>query len=348
MNIPEYISKERIPVATPESIIDKDGNAVFGTFDTQFKNLNLLECKKPCGIASNKSRLTEWEAFEVNFDECSIVSAVYNTAALGFSIIVFYDKKTKKVYSWQNYGKTHVASNLINDNSYFKTKKSDVYIENHLDVGKAFAKESATNKKFGSIKFEINAERVSPISNVSIPFGKNKPLYSEKDFFKASGYIEVNGKRYESNKNSTAIIDDHKGYYPFKAHYDWLTTMSKIKIDGTDQYFGFNLTRNQSINQDKYNENIVWLENSAFPLTPVFFTHDKKNKNIWYVKDEKGLVDIKYVIDGKFRIAMHLLFIDISYDLVFGTIYGTIKGYDGKEYKLDGLTGIGEDKTTRI
>ena len=66
------------------------------------------------------------------------------------------------------------------------------------------------------------------------------------------------------------------------------------------------------------------------------------------MKDEKGLVVITYVIDGKFRIAMHLLFIDISYDLVFGTIYGTIKGYDGKEYKLDGLTGIGEDKTTRI
>lgn len=348
MNIPEYISKERIPVATPDSIVDKNGQAVFGTFDSQFKNLNLLDCKKPCGIASNKSRLTEWEAFEIDFDECTIVSAVYGTAMLGFSIIVLFDKKTKKVSYWQNYGKSHVAKNLINDNSYLKTKKSDVYIENHLDVGKAYAKESATSKKFGKINFEINAERVSPISNVSIPFGKNKPLYSEKDFFKATGYIEVNGTRYEANENSTVIIDDHKGYYPYKAHYDWLTAMDKIEIDGEKKYFAFNLTRNQSIDQDKYNENIVWLEGSSFPLTPVHFTHDKKQKNVWYVKDEKGLVDIKYVIDDKFRIGLHLLFIDISYDLTFGTLYGTIKDYDGKVYTLDGLTGIGEDKTTRI
>lgn len=348
MNIPEFISKERIPVATPDSIVDKNGQAVFGTFDSQFKNLNLLDCKKPCGPASNKSRLTEWEAFEIDFDECTIVSAVYDTALLGFSIIVLFDKATKKVSVWQNYGKSHVAKNLINDNSYLKTKKSDVYIENHLDIGKSYARESATNRKCGTIKFEINAERVSPISNVSIPFGKNKPLYSEKDFFKATGFIEVNGKRYESNEKSTVIIDDHKGYYPFKAHYDWLTTMDKIDIDGEKKYFAFNLTRNQSIDQDKYNENIVWLEGSSFPLTPVHFTHDKKNKKIWYVKDDHGLVDIKYVIDNKFRIGLHLLFIDISYDLTFGTLYGTIKGYDGKVYTLDGLTGIGEDKTTRL
>lgn len=35
-----------------------------------------------------------------------------------------------------------------------------------------------------------------------------------------------------TDDESTAIIDDHRGYYPRKAHYDWVTTMGKCEIDG--------------------------------------------------------------------------------------------------------------------
>ena len=34
-----------------------------------------------------------------------------------------------------------------------------------------------------------------------------------------------------TDENTTALIDDHRGYYPRKAHYDWLTTMGKFNIN---------------------------------------------------------------------------------------------------------------------
>ncbi len=351
---PNYISPKRRPVATPEKIVI-DGKAQFGTFDEPFETLNLLDCHKPCGAlypkCLNRKRLTEWEAFEINMDELSLVSAIYNTGSLGFSIMVVYDKAAHKIYSWKNFVSAkaaHVAPQLVNGVSELKTKKSDYKIINDLKNGKARAVGYSENKKFGKFEIDMSVERVSPISNVCIPFGKNKPLYSEKDFFKAVGYISINGKKYESNGNTVSIIDDHKGYYPFIAHYDWLTAMGKLNIGGTEKYFAFNLTRNQSINQDDYNENLIWLENDSSPLPPVKFTRDKKNKNIWYVKDEHGCVDIRFEIDQTFKMPMHFIVIDVKYLLPFGTIYGTLKDVDGNVYTVDGMTGIGEYKKTRM
>lgn len=348
-----YISGEREPKTTPEAIVE-NGKAHFGTFDKPFKCLNLLDCEQPCGLLlphfMNKTRLTEWEAFEVNMKNATFLVAVYNNMNLfGFTIFVFHDKEENKLYSWMNKSpiiKTHVAEQLLDGVSYLKTKNSELKIENDLGNGKARATGFSKNNKTGEISLDISVERLSPPSNVSIPFGKNKPLYSEKDFFKATGKVTLNGKEYVTDENSVSIIDDHKGYYPRKSHYDWLTTMGKTDIDGQQKFFAFNLTRNQSINQNDYNENLIWLENEQFPLPPVVFTHDKTNSALWYVKDEFGTVDIRFEIEKTFEIKTNCGLIKLFYELPFGKIYGFVKDTNGKKYTVDGMTGIGEDKST--
>lgn len=351
---PEYISEKRYPIDTPEFIVE-NGQAHFGTFKDPFKNLNLIDCEKPCGKIMpdfmKKSRLTEWEAFEVHLDEGALISAVYNTGPMGFSIFVWFDKRDKKIYSWRNIvpvKKAKVASQLVDDYCYLKVAKSEYKIENDLMNGKARAKGYSVNRKSGRFEIDISVDRLSPCSNVSIPFGANKPLYSEKDFFKATGTITVNGEVFTTNENSVAIIDDHKGYYPFRAHYDWLTTMGVIEDNGEKKYFAFNLTRNQSINQDDYNENLIWVEGESFPLPPVTFSKASKKAKTWYIKDEYGCVDLRYEIDNVFYMPMHFLVIDVYYALPYGRIYGTVKDTNGKVYNLDGVLGIGEDKTTRM
>lgn len=351
---PEYISEKRRPVATPDSIVE-NGQAHFGTFDKPFKKLNMLDCKKPCGRLMpdfmKKSRLTEWEAFEVHLDQGALISAVYNTGPFGFSIFVWFDKRSKKIYSWRNIvpvKKAKVASQLVDDYCELNVKKSSYVIKNDLMNGKASAKGWSENRKSGKIEIDVQVERVAPISNVSIPFGENKPLYSEKDFFKATGYITVNGEKFETNDNSVAIIDDHKGYYPFFAHYDWLTTMGKCEIDGQQKYFAFNLTRNQSIDQDNYNENIIWIEGASYPMPPVKFSKEKRKSKVWTIRDEHGCVDLRYEIDNVFYMPIHLLVVDVYYALPFGRIYGYVKDTEGRKYTVDGMLGIGEDKTTRM
>lgn len=247
-----------------------------------------------------------------------------------------------------------VAKQLLSDNCYCKTKKSEYKIINDFANGKAQCV-GHTKGKSGEFSIDISFERLSPLANGVMPLMKNKdgsfrnPLYSEKDFFKATGTITLNGKTYKTNERSVGIIDDHKGYYPFFSHYDWLTTMGKTEIDGEQKFFAFNLTRNQSVDQVNYNENVIWLEGESFPMPPVVFTHKdgKKKANEWHIRDEagQGLVDITFKIDNVFYMPIPVA---VYYALPYGKIYGYVTDTNGKKYTVDGMVGIGEDKTTRI
>ncbi len=358
---PEYIADTRVPVPTPEHIVE-DGKVHFGTFDAPFKDLNLLDADKPCGKrmpdCMKRGRLTEWEAFEVYMDEGALISAVYKIGMICFSIFVWYDKAEDKIYSWRNIApkkKVKVASQLVDDYCYCKTKHSEYRINNDFLNGKADAK-GYTKGKNGEFSIEMQFERVSPLANGVMPLAKNKDgsfrnaLYSEKDFFKATGCITLNGKAYTTNERSVGIIDDHKGYYPFHAHYDWLTAMGRIDIDGEDSLFAFNLTRNQSVDQDHYNENVIWLKGESYPMPPVTFEHKngKKKADEWHVRDEHGKVDITFKIKKVFYMPIHALVIDCYYALPFGYISGYVTDTNGKRYTVDGMLGIGEDKTTRM
>lgn len=356
----KYISPKRIPAPTPNSIVE-DGKVHFGTFDAPFNNLNLLDAVKPCGkLMPNfmkRSRLTEWEAFEVSMDEGTLISAVYKIGPIGFSIFVWYDTKTHEISAWRNFvpaSKAHVASQLVSDNCYLKTKCSEYTISNDFGNGKASAKGYSKNKA-GEFVIDMQFERISPLANGVMPLAKNKdgsfrnPLYSEKDFFKAKGTISVNGNVYVTNERSVGIIDDHKGYYPFHAHYDWLTTMGVINVDGEDKYFAFNLTRNQSVDQDNYNENVIWIEDKSYPMPPVVFHHKngKKKADEWHIVDEKrlGLVDVTFKLHNTFYMNLQPA---LYYALPYGEISGYVTDTNGKKYVFDKMIGIGEDKTTRI
>lgn len=360
-NYPDYISEKRRPVQAPDAIVE-NGEVHFGTFDQPFKKLNLLDLKNPCRTKIPEflkaSRLTAWEAFEIHFDEFALISAVYNVGTLaGFSIFMLYDKATEKAYKWMNLvapaKKAKVASQLIDDDCYIKTKNSEYRITNDFLNGKACAK-GFSSGRHGKIEVDVRFERLAPPANGVMPLSYAKDgktfknaLYSEKDFFKASGTVTVNGKKYESNERSVGIIDDHKGYYPVPAHYDWITTMGVCAIDGEMKYLAFNLTRNQSVDQHNYNENVLWLEGWSCPLPPVKFTHEngKRKAKTWYIKDEFGCVDIKFEIKS---VVYNNIPIVSYYALPFGTISGFVKDINGKKYVLDGMLGIGEDKTSRL
>lgn len=346
---PGYISPKRVPIDPPEKLV-VDGKAIIGTFNSEIPVFDLLKLNnKP--EKKNLSKYTEWEALELSFDDFTLLTAVYATGPIGFTIMVFFDKKLGKVtHRWIQIGarkRAQVTKNLIDSDTEMYLGKTNYCLKNRFKEGRASCIARSKGKS-GEIEFEVELTNLSDPSVVSIPFGENLPLYSQKNIFAIKGHITVNGKKYEANEKTLAIIDDHKGYYPHLAHYDWLTTMEKVEIDGELKTFGFNLTRNQSINQDDYNENLIWLDNASSPLPPVYFTKDKDDNNIWYVKDEHGKVDVKFVVEDTFKIVLNVGIIMMKYYLPFGKIYGKVVDINGKEYNLDGMMGIGEDKTTKM
>ncbi|NLL63729.1 MAG: DUF2804 family protein [Ruminococcaceae bacterium] len=351
MKFKKVLSDKRIPIPTPNDCIDENGKAIFGTFKTEFPNMNFLDIHKQSILPdfTNKLRYTSWEALEMNFDDILFLTAVCNMGTFGTSLTIIYDKKEKKCHACQAFmlpSQAIISKNLL-DGAITESKSflNKVKFVNDFGNGKAFV--SGRTLKPGCIfKYDVKLTRVSQPSIVMIPFGKNKPLYSQKDLFKVDGYVKFNGKKYKAKKYTTAIIDDHRGYYPYKSHYDWVTTMGTNTVNGKKQFFGFNLTRNQSINQDDYNENLIWFEGASSRLTPVKFVHEEEN--LWHIIDEHGMVDVYFEIGDRHHMKLNLGFIYEDYHITFGEIRGFVMDEDGNKYILDGMCGIGEDKTLRI
>lgn len=353
MSFASILSEKRIPVATPENVVDENGKAYFGTFDKEFQKMDFLNVDRPSKLPNkfNKMKLTLWEAIEINLKDIVLLTAVCDMALFGTGLTVCYDKRTKKCTYWQDmFGKSSftIADTLLNgDASESRGKSVKLKCVNHFENGEAFVTGNAKDDKAGtSINYDVKLERVSLPSVVSIPFDENRPLYSQKDLFKVTGYVEFNGVRYEADEESTAIIDDHRGYYPYVSHYDWVTTMGKKEINGEKKYFGFNLTRNQSINQTDYNENLIWFEGETSRLTPVRFEHIEYNK--WHIRDVYGMVDIIFDIGDRFLMRVPAGVIDINYHITFGELSGYVCDEEGNKYILDGMAGIGEDKSLRF
>ena len=375
----KYISEKRRSVPTPKDLVDANGKFVFGTFDKEFETMELLRAKKPTRAPQcmNKFKLTLWEATEVHLENGVLLAVVCDMGIFGKQLNMFYDKRTHKVYCWDTQIKskdTKIAPNLLN--GAVAEAASDVgfvkYVNNFQD-GKAELSGKHTGKclittpgdkvcaapdvikgNYGeaSIEYSFTLTRISKPCVVSIPFpySDNRSLYSQKDFFKAEGKLIINGEEMLTDAESTAIIDDHRGYYPRKAHYDWVTTMGTCMVDGEKKWLAFNLTHNQSTDEAAYNENLIFLDGKTSLLPPVKFTRSVESKNFtdyseWTIKDEYDMVNLKFKVYGINPMVMHAVVVNIDYYVVWGELEGYLRDEDGKKYVLDGMMGMGEDKT---
>ena len=375
----KFIDPERRAKPTPKDLVDENGRVVFGTFDKEFETMELLRAKKPTKAPDflRKFKLTLWEATEVHLKGGVLLAVVCDMGIFGKQLNMFYDKRTKKVYCWDTQIKskdTVIAPNLL-DGAVAKAESEFGFVKyvNNFQDGRADLSGKHTGKclittpgdkvcadpkvikeNYGeaTIEYDFKLTRLSKPCVVSIPFpySDNRTLYSQKDFFKAEGKLIFNGEEMPTDDESTAIIDDHRGYYPRKAHYDWVTTMGVCDVNGEKKWLAFNLTHNQSTDEEKYNENLIFLEGKTSILPPVKFTRSVASKDFtnyseWSVKDEHGMVDLKFKVYGINPMILHAGVVNIDYYVTLGELEGYLMDEDGTKYVLDGMMGMGEDKT---
>ncbi|MBQ6119876.1 MAG: DUF2804 family protein, partial [Clostridia bacterium] len=58
-----------------------------------------------------------------------------------------------------------------------------------------------------------------------------------------------------------------------------------------------------------------------------------------------GMVDLTFDIGDEFLMKVTTGIINIDYHITFGSLSGYVCDPDGNKYDLDGMVGIGEDKT---
>lgn len=336
---------------TPDSLINKNGEVEYGTFKDSFKEFNFLEFKRPnFPRFIKKLRLTEWEAIEVFFDDKFFISAVFKMGVLAINMALFYDVKTNELIDLNSKSlftnaPTICPSLVDGGTSIGSIKDSRLEIVNHLNNG--YTKVKADIKvKNNHLHADFKLNRCAKPSVVCIPLTKINPLYTEKDLLVPEGKITMNGETFILNENHIAIIDDHRGYYPYSSGYDWVTTLKDIVYKGEKSKFGINLTYfYKNHDQEKYNENGYWINGEYYMLPVAKFI---RTKNIWEIKDEYGLIDLKFTQKNQHKMYINTLVVKLDYVLAFGSISGTITTKDNVVITLDNDFALGEKRLTRV
>lgn len=347
-------------LADPPPRIVQDGKFVLGCFSGPPELANMLDVEKPyhypVPVWVKDFRCKEWQAFQFGDKRWFFFTALYEGKS--FSLVQFsaFDRERgkcfeiKRVMPLGRFERFGIGDRLDGGTAKYQDRRTTIQYNFNLSEGfvnvETRCAQGMSGKPFiGSFTFAYNTRQTAP-SSVCLPLGLNRAMYSTKALMPMQGWFEAGGERFEfGSPDAMGIFDDHKGYYPYNLHYDWVTGFGQ---DSRGRRVGFNLTDNQVRDQEIYNENVLWINSRVFPLPPIKVTRPNGHDKPWHIQDTEGLVDLIFKPERKNDLKLNMLLAASDYHGPFGSFEGVLRSPDGAE-KVDaqGLFGMGEEKHLR-
>lgn len=339
----------------PEAAV-REGRFEFGRFNAPFPRANMLDVERPYHYPVPRFlkdlRLKEWQAFQFGDSRWFLFTALYNAKLFSFATFQAYDRETKARYGFKRIlpgGDFRFHDRLARSRVAYRGPRSLIDYDFSLDEGKiridiehAYRKRAA--RFSGSFAFALGPRLTAP-SAVCLPLGMNRAMYSTKVLMPFSGEFrsEEGDYRFDSPA-AMGILDDHKGFYPWRLRYDWVTGFG---LDAKGRRAGFNLTDNQVKDQERYNENCLWIGSKVWPLPPVRVTRPQGPQGDWIIQDTEGMVDLVFHPEVENDIRFNLGLVESDYHGPFGSFRGLLKNGDGDKIEAERLYGAGEQKYLR-
>ena len=341
---------ELVRTAPPDRLVDGDGDGFrFGTFDAPVADVDLLARWSGPKRMLHRSRLKEWQAFQIGNDDHFVLGAIYDAKLLGLLQIVVVDKASGALRRWEHKVPSpvlHVACGLDGTRSSGSWRGLAITITNDVNAGHL----GVTAHDRSGMHLDV-AGFCGPGDAghlvICHPFADGTPLYSNKCVMGASGTVSRPGEDEIAfaPERSFLILDDHKGHYPSPMQYDWVTG-AVVEPDG--RRVAFNLTDNQVLDPHRFNENAVFIDDAVFRLPAVTFERPGGVARPWRVRDREGRVDVTFdaSVPNEQHVGPRSFLAD--YYGPFGWFSGTIEADGAPPLTVDGYYGMGEQKFIRF
>ncbi len=326
------------------------GRFNFGRYDHPLDLVNPLDADVVPGVPvpafAKHLRLKEWQAFQFGNGRYFINVALFNAKALALVQVKIYDRQERKKHLFEKPVPPwafRLPTNLLDSETSYRSKDCSVSFRNLLAEGRiVISLDIAARPGVPRIVGSVTAlTRDCEPMVVCIPFAQNRGMYSHKGLVPAVGRLFIDRTEVAFGEgDGYLLMDDHRGYYPYRMEWDWAT--AGTWRDG--RLVGFNLTRNQSIDPVRYNENCFWSDGVAHALPPVeFVRHDDRQPEQWSIRDRNGQVDVTFNVEIDGRVDINALVFRSDYRGPFGTFEGTLRADDGASLDCGGMFGMGED-----
>jgi hypothetical protein len=238
-----------------------------------------------------------------------------------------------------------VPDSLYNSTASYKSDNFSIVVQHDLTAHKLEIEVDINGFQNlptvkASFKGNHDTNRYTPMV-VCNPFSAESVMFSHKCLMPGWGSMKLGDELISFGDTTQVIIDDHKGYYPYITTYDWVTGLGR---NADNQLIGFNLTNNQVIHQDVYNENCLWLDGKLFPLPPITVTRAEGYQGIWEIADKHDMVNLKFTPVTHTSVRLNYIVMCSEYEGPYGYFTGYLrKAGSGEKVSVDGMFGMGED-----
>ena len=339
--------------APPASLVDASGHVAHGIFDRPCPRANLDEARVdwldwPLPRALARLRLKQWQHFALILPEAFLGVAVVDLGFVSTSWCFVLDRVTGAAHEHKRLGPIldlQVAGDLWHERSWARAPAYRVEIENALDAGEhrlELAIEAAPGKPAveGSLRCAHDLAVNRPMV-VCMPVGPGRSMYSHKVALPLEGELRIGGRKIAARSASSfAILDVHKAHYPRHTWWLWSTLAGRT---AGGSVIAVNLTRNMNIDDDRINENALWVDGAIQHLGPARFDHDRAAPlRPWKVGTVDGAVDLTFTPAGERKEELALGLFRSVFHQPHGTYRGTVR-FAGQPITVDGFFGICED-----
>ena len=340
----------------PKSIVE-GGRIHIGAFRSPIRKMNFSEADIFSGPIMGrfwKFRLKEWVGFGFTHPKWYASMIIQDAKYLASSAFYLYNRETKK-YIEGGLVKPSCSVRLATShwNDYSKISGKGYYLEfiHNLDNGRhKISMEVAAAGKSPAIMADLILDEdltcIQPLV-VSLPVEPKHYMYTHKVPLAVEGAIHVGNETIEFDPSrDTANLDEHKAFYPYHTKWRWATFTNR---DDKGRIIGVNLADHMFQDQERNNENCIWIDDKLVLLGCVNFDFDPHNpNNPWKIWDNAGYVELEFFPDGRKQEKHNFLLVGMDYYQVFGCFRGRITDSDGERHPVVDYYGVTEKMDARF
>ncbi len=354
--------------APPPPQLVEDGHTHLGRFDGPLARANLLDARYH-GLPRPLRwlRLKEWQAFQIATRRLFVNVALFDAKVMALRQVKIYDRQTGTKYLAEQKllpGTLDIADQLLDSVNQHRDGRGRLAFSNRMARGRAEIEvELEATAKHPAIRGALVVRIDEGASQVvSLPFrgthadaGRSThadagrathaggpSMYSHKGMFPVEGELTIGSETHRlTPTDALALLDDHKGYYPYVMQWEWVTSAT---FDARGRALGVNLTQNQCHDPAVNNENCAWIGDRIGRLPAVTFERQRARQSgeRWLIRDAEGRVDVVFepTVPGDVRV--NALVVESRYRGPFGSLTGRVEPEGLEPIVIDGWFGMGE------
>lgn len=346
----------------PDKIV-QNGKIYFGTFKGVSEKLDIRGVRSPfAGIPTDKFfsnfRIKSRVSYFFEIEKYIGLVEFFDDKVFGLAEVIFWDKETNKKLAYHKFmgpRKKIIPTNTIEAacTSFGKTRYIRIsWNRRRKNLSLAWTVRGDKFRPAAKAKFytRLDAEKENELLTVSpAPVTRR----CSATWFVASNIL--GGISMARHRRQIKGLPQDKGQMLMitnRIYLRWHSTSELLvgffEVDGKTLSFTFSKTNQSSLDEDKYNENMLCFDGKITALPPVCITHPFGINKKWIIQDTESMVDLYFEPISVSNRTLNIIIMRNAYTTIYGNFEGTLLTKDGESIILKKCAGIAKKSMLRL